>query len=133
MFHIRKGLSAKEQREYREWLEKHKAGIPKVSKAVRAERAETFWEKHAKQEALIKSLRAGGDTSNIPSGPSREPISFEVRRLLDPESQEMLAREKIAQQEAAWKRANTAPAYNKGPYVYYTDEMLRDFPQSRRR
>jgi hypothetical protein len=56
---------------------------------------------------------------NIPSITSTKPLP-ELTARKPQYNDEMLERELVAQEETEYKKTCTAPAYNKGPYVYVT-------------
>lgn len=63
------------------------------------------------------------DTLGVRSLPSAPPAPKRSRKRADySESPDMAAREVIAQEEKDRKRKRLAPAYNKGPVMYITDD-----------
>lgn len=126
MLHFKRVLGKAEKEAYRKWLAKHKASLTKVSKDVSAARAKTYWEKQAAAIAMVKTIRSPGEPE-YPSGPSEPPIGIIVAHLIGEESNEMLERERRAQEEILRKKRAVAPAYNKGGDVYWTEEMAKDF------
>lgn len=120
MLHIRKTLSKQERADYQEWLANHKKSTRIFSKEEREKIAETFWQRQARLLEQLSRPMPGN------SGPSIEPAP-EVKPLVLLEPEEIERREAEAQKQIDEKKLRTAPVYNKGGNVYWTEEMAKEY------
>jgi hypothetical protein len=120
MLHVRNVLTPSERRDYEAWLEKHRSSFKQPTLFEQKQKAESFWQKQAKQVVAVKNNR--GQALDIPSGPSIVPVSMTVSKI--ELSDEMKEREVAACKKTEELKLRVAPVYNKGGYVYYSDGML---------
>lgn len=122
MLHVRKHFSKKETEEWKRWIDGHRASIKELSPAEKAKSEKLYWEK----QALEANSRR--QTAHLPSAPfTPDPPVRNPLAELDLEArEEYLRREAAAQRLIEEKKLRTAPAYNKGGAVYWTEEMAKD-------
>ena len=133
MLHVRKFTSRTEREECKRWEEKRAAEVEAYQKAVKGTKqqrdklAAEFFTREAREVKLRSSLRAGEmafpshgvDVQPLPAKKAEADVPDEVREDLE-------RREAVARREIELKKLRTAPAYNKGGAVYWTEDMLQD-------
>lgn len=116
-------LSPRERAEYAAWVEGHKRELEAAQRKRTSSTASTFWADRARSY----NLHSERSTAHIPSAPlpPPEPPKARPEDALDyDERQAYLKREEQAAAVTQELKNRTAPAYNKGPSVYYSDGML---------
>jgi len=123
MLHVRKSLSKKERAEWLKWKERHKNSLRELPL-----NPEDYWTRQTREQNLRSTLRTS--TAHLPSlrDVPPEPIKVDPLLMIDPEHrEEYRKREAIARAETEEKKNRTAPAYNKGGAVYWTEEAAKEF------
>lgn len=126
-----KKLGKSEREEYQRWLDGHRA-----SRRIFTPTELKGWEdrRRREREAQFKfSMRNQPITISRPAQVPAQPSVGKLDHVPVEERAEYLKREQLAALETAEKMSRTAPAYNKGGDVYWTEEMWKDFGSQRRR
>lgn len=118
-----------EAEQYEKWRAKHEteyeARTKRLNKLVPSNDVDFF----AKQRAADEGRRRGVVAS---SGPKPEPAlprarpTVDTRDLTLEELEALRRREEAAAEELRQKQARTGAVYNKGGYVYLSDDLLKD-------
>jgi hypothetical protein len=137
MLHVRKTLTAKEQKEYEEWKARHQNGaknnIRKLTKTGPITQEKNFWAESMKTARLNMELHRGGHekVNSVDTGATGA-VALKQRKMvpehlhLDRDQIEALRqREAAAADEAKLKMNRLAPAYNKGPLILMSEEDMK--------
>jgi len=113
-------LSKKQQAASRQERLKEEAACRKLEAAIGKA---TRKPKEARGESLIPSLTYSdpSNAKNFPSLLTKPPKRSRKSNAVVYDDPELQARELAAQEEIKQKKQRTAPAYNKGPYMYVTE------------
>jgi len=137
MLHVRKTLTAKEQKEYEEWLARHKNegsnNTRKLTKKGPITQANDFWANQAKQiRGRIEMCRGGHENAHSVDTGVTGAVALKQKKMvpehldLDRDQIEALRqRDAAAAEEAKEKLNRLAPAYNKGPMILMSEEDMK--------